>query len=73
MKNKIRHLKEKQDNMKKERAAYKVALKNQQYALKSVSLFIIAVTIKSMLIQNRGSLIKILNNFKNICLSMFQT
>lgn len=39
MRNKIRHLKEKQDNMKRERMAYKMALKNQQGALKSVFLF----------------------------------
>lgn len=32
--NKIRHLKEKQDNMKRERMAYKMSLKNQQAALK---------------------------------------
>lgn len=34
MRNKIRHLKEKQDNMKKERMGYKIALKNQQACLK---------------------------------------
>lgn len=46
MRNKIRHLKEKQDNMKRERMGYKMALKNQQAALKSVLVLTSLIAIK---------------------------
>lgn len=46
MRNKIRYLKEKQDHMKRERMGFKMSLKNQQAALKSVTCLTLIYAIK---------------------------
>lgn len=63
MKNKIRHLKEKQDQMKRERMGYKMALKNQQAALKSVAFLGFILVVKKA-VDYRHVAINFFNSLK---------